>query len=170
MAGGEADEASDLVRVVFDLGASPGEVRALITEVVSPPRVTAPATQFPHYGALPGEAYDLRPGPSGRAWDFDRPEGRAEAERRIGAARPYLLVGSPSSTDWCALNVRWNHPRMDPAVVAERRRKARAHLSFVVRLYLGQLSRGAHFLHEHPATADSWGEDVMKGLLERPEV
>ena len=132
--------------------------------------MTAAATRFPHCGALPGGAYDLRPGPGGRAWDFDKPEDREEAEKRIDAERPYLLVGSPPCTDWCALNVRLNHPRMDPAVVAERRRRARAHLHFVVKLYLKQLARGAHFLHEHPASADSWDDDIMKGLLNRPEV
>ena len=83
---------------------------------------------------------------------------------------PYLLVGSPPCTDWCTLNVYLNHPKMDPAVVAERRRKARAHLSCVVKLYLRQLARGAHFLHEHPATATSWDEDIVKFLLARPGV
>ena len=68
------------------------------------------------------------------------------------------------------MNVRLNHPRMGPVVVVERRRRARAHLSFVVELYMGQLARRTHFLHEHPATADSWGDDLMQGLLTRPEV
>ena len=139
---GGAGEAQDLVRVLFYLGVSPGDVRSLITEVFSPPRVTAAATRFPHYGALPGGAYDLRPGPGGRAWDFDKPEDREEASRRIDREQPYLLVGSPPRTDWCALNARLNHPKMDPAIVAERRRRARAHLGFVVKLYLGQLARG----------------------------
>ena len=44
------------------------------------------------------------------------------------------------------------------------------HLEFVLRMYQKQLARGTHFLHEHPATADSWEEDPVQELLERPGV
>ena len=142
LSGEAAAQAADLIRVLMDLGASPGETRAVIAEVFSPPRVTAAAARFPQFEALPGGAYDLRPGLGGKAWDFDRPEDRAEAERRIEQSSPYLLVGSPPCTDWCALNKSLNHPRMGPAEVVERRRRARAHLSCVVKLYLRQLARG----------------------------
>ena len=80
------------------------------------------------------------------------------------------MVGSPPCTDWSVLNTRLNHRRMDPAVVAERRRKARGHLEFVVELYRRQRARGAHFLHEHPASADSWDTDVVQDLLAEPGV
>eukprot|EP00969_Alexandrium_andersonii_P097609 4310296-Alexandrium_andersonii.AAC.1 len=59
---------------------------------------------------------------------------------------------------------------MDPDEVAERMRKARAHLEFVVKLYLSQLDRGAHFFHEHPMGAASWGEECIKDLVSRPGV
>ena len=88
-------EAADLVRYVFALGASPVQAKALLTEVYSPPRVTAQATRFPCYGVLPGGAFDLRPGPDGRSWDFSNPNDRAECERRIDAVEPYVLIGSP---------------------------------------------------------------------------
>ena len=51
-----------------------------------------------------------------------------------------------------------------------RRRKARLHLEFVVKLYWKQLARGAHFLHEHPSTAGSWDEPFMRELLAEPGV
>ena len=63
-----------------------------------------------------------------------------------------------------------NHQRMDPEEVERRRRKARLHLEFVVKLYWKQLARGAHFLHEHPATADSWNEASMLKPLTEPRV
>eukprot|EP00969_Alexandrium_andersonii_P173050 7649170-Alexandrium_andersonii.AAC.1 len=63
-----------------------------------------------------------------------------------------------------------NRPRMDPADVAERKRTAKARLQFVADIYRAQLERGAHFLHEHPMTAGSWGEDCAQRLLEHPEV
>eukprot|EP00969_Alexandrium_andersonii_P144103 6372536-Alexandrium_andersonii.AAC.1 len=60
---------------------------------------------------------------------------------------------------------------MDPAAVAERRRKAKVHLQFVADIYRAQLERGAHFLHEHhPMTAGSWDEDCVQRLVEHPEV
>eukprot|EP00969_Alexandrium_andersonii_P056460 2489200-Alexandrium_andersonii.AAC.1 len=38
------------------------------------------------------------------------------------------------------------------------------------RLYEAQLDRGAHFLHEHPASATSWDTREMQELLSRPGV
>ena len=57
---------------------------------------------------------------------------------------------------------------MAPEEVERRRRRARVHLEFVLRMCQKQLARGAHFLHEHPATADSWEEDPVQELLEQP--
>eukprot|EP00969_Alexandrium_andersonii_P315295 13929658-Alexandrium_andersonii.AAC.1 len=59
---------------------------------------------------------------------------------------------------------------MDPAVVAERKQKAKVHLEFMAKVYRSQLERGARFLHEHPMTAGSWGEDCAKRLMAQPEV
>ena len=121
----DVDEAADLVRALFSVGASPVEAKAVLVEVFSPPRVTARASQFPRFGVLPGGAFDLRPGPDGREWDFDRAEDRAEAERRIDQSAPYLLIGSPPCTEWSSFNIRLNHKRMDPQEVERRRRRAR---------------------------------------------
>eukprot|EP00969_Alexandrium_andersonii_P116201 5138077-Alexandrium_andersonii.AAC.1 len=94
-AGTPPEEAVDLARVRFSVGAAPGEVRASAAEVFSPPRVTAAAARNPRLGALPAGAFDARPGVDGSSWDFSKPEGRDLAIRLIGARRPYLLVGSP---------------------------------------------------------------------------
>eukprot|EP00969_Alexandrium_andersonii_P007843 342319-Alexandrium_andersonii.AAC.1 len=59
---------------------------------------------------------------------------------------------------------------MDPDEVERRRVAARVHLDFVIQLYGEQMRRGAHFLHEHPASAASWNEPGMQRLLARPEV
>eukprot|EP00969_Alexandrium_andersonii_P232675 10273099-Alexandrium_andersonii.AAC.1 len=40
----------------------------------------------------------------------------------------------------------------------------------MTKLYQSQLERGAHFLHEHPASAASWQEPRMTELPSRPEV
>ena len=166
----ERAEAADLVRALFSVGASPVAAKALLSEVFSPPRVTAHASRYPHFGVLPGGAFDLRPGPDGRSLDFENPDDCAECERRLAREKPYLLIGCPPCTDWSIFNVNMNYKHMDPEEVERRRRRARLHLEFVIKLYRQQLARGAHFLHEHPATADSWDEPSMQELLAIPGV
>eukprot|EP00969_Alexandrium_andersonii_P009308 407035-Alexandrium_andersonii.AAC.1 len=41
------------IRALFAAGATPGEVRASVTEVFSPPRVAAMAERRPRYGSSP---------------------------------------------------------------------------------------------------------------------
>ena len=110
----QRETATQILRAVFALGASPVEAKALVTEIFSPPRVAQHAARFPSYGVLPGGAYDLRPGPDGRSWDFDKEEDRLECERRIDAAQPFLLIGCPPCTDWSIFNRNLNHCRMPP--------------------------------------------------------
>eukprot|EP00969_Alexandrium_andersonii_P293252 12961489-Alexandrium_andersonii.AAC.1 len=88
--GTERPEAADLVRALFAAGATPGEVRASVCEVYSPPRVMAAAARHPRVGVLPAGAFDVRPGPGGVPWDFAKPEHREEA---------CLLYTSPSPRD-----------------------------------------------------------------------
>eukprot|EP00969_Alexandrium_andersonii_P234082 10335267-Alexandrium_andersonii.AAC.1 len=83
------------------------------------------AERRPRLGVLPDGAFDLRPGPGGVSWNFDRPEDRDRVIRILGAERLYVVTGSPPCADWCGLNTHVAHPRMGPAVVAERKRKAR---------------------------------------------
>ena len=44
------------------------------------------------------------------------------------------------------------------------------HLEFVLRMYRKQLARGAHFLREHPAPAESWEEGPVQEFLAQPGV
>eukprot|EP00969_Alexandrium_andersonii_P141624 6262911-Alexandrium_andersonii.AAC.1 len=45
-------DAPDFIRALFAAGATPGEVRASVMEVFSPPRVAAMAERRPRYGAV----------------------------------------------------------------------------------------------------------------------
>eukprot|EP00969_Alexandrium_andersonii_P092420 4080769-Alexandrium_andersonii.AAC.1 len=56
-------EAVDLTRALFAAGATPGELRATVAEVFSPPRVTAQTEKRPGLGVLPAGAFDIRAGP-----------------------------------------------------------------------------------------------------------
>ena len=80
----------EILNVVKALGGNSGKyrrersraIRAVVSEIYSPPRVTAAARRLPHLGVLPGFAMDLRNG-----WDFDNAERRREARRLIGGMR-----------------------------------------------------------------------------------
>eukprot|EP00969_Alexandrium_andersonii_P195639 8642666-Alexandrium_andersonii.AAC.1 len=89
------------------------------------------AERRPRFRVPPAGAFDVRPGPGGVSWDFDKPEDRGRAICMLGAERPYVAAGSPPRADWCGLNTYVNHPRVGPAVVAERKRKAKVHLEFM---------------------------------------
>eukprot|EP00969_Alexandrium_andersonii_P178592 7896020-Alexandrium_andersonii.AAC.1 len=66
--------------------------------------VTAVAERRPRLGALPAGAFDLRPGPGGASWDFDRAEDRDRVIRILGAERPFVVAGGPPCADRCGLN------------------------------------------------------------------
>ena len=45
-----------------------------------------------------------------------------------------------------------------------------SHLEYAVQLYWEQISRGRFFIHEHPATATSWGLPLIRELERHPGV
>eukprot|EP00969_Alexandrium_andersonii_P225092 9941220-Alexandrium_andersonii.AAC.1 len=126
------------------------------------------AERSPRFGVLPAGAFDLRPGPSGKAWGVDRADDCDRVVRLLGARRLYPLIGSPPCADWRSFDAHVNHPRVGPEVVAERACEARARLEFAVKLHRAQLERGARSLREHPATAAAWSEQRAKDLLGEP--
>ena len=65
---------------------------------------------------------------------------------------------------------RINNLICDPVTVAAEKRRAVEHLSFCAELYREQLRHGRYFLHEHPAYATSWQEEVIKQVLSEPGV
>ena len=142
------------------MGASPDEAEVVLTEVLSPPRVTTHAARFPRFGVIAGGAYDLRPGPDGRSWDFERSEDRAECERRVGRVQPLMLIGCHPCADWSIFNRNLNHGRMAPAEVEHRRRRARVHLEFMLKMYRKQLAMG----HPLPPRAPCF-DGLMGGEL-----
>ena len=49
-------------------------------------------------------------------------------------------------------------------------REARELLGFACKLYSMQVDGGRVFMHEHPNTATSWGEEPIKELMKNPQV
>ena len=141
-------------------------LRAVVSEIYSPPRVTKAASKLlPELGVLPGFALDLTTADSdGELWDFDRAEMRERALKIVREEKPYVLIGSPMCTAFSTWQ-RINNKIRDAGTVAAEKKRAVMHLEFCIELYREQLRHGRYFLHEHPAYATSWQEAAMEKLV-----
>ena len=61
-----------------------------------------------------------------------------------------------------------NNSKMNPDKVKESLAEGRVHLNPVASLYRRQVAKGKYYLHEHPAIALSWKEDVIEALARHP--
>ena len=159
----EPDDLTYTLKLVRDLG---GDARRMVAEIYSPPRVTAAAKRLPHYGLLPGFAFDLRTSDElGRPWDFDDVARRKEARRRFRKEQPMFLIGSPMCTAFCSWQA-LNEARHDPATRGRDKVRAMVHMNFVCELYAEQVKAGRYIVHEHPETATSWSEDCVQKIMQ----
>ena len=144
----------------------------IVSEIYSPPRVSALAKALPGYGLQPGFALDLTTQDTdGKLWDFNSVEMRRRARRLVQETKPLFLVASPmckAFSTWQALNhKKYGH---DPDQV--RREKARAvmHINFVSELIEMQIAGDRFFFYEQPAWATSWMCESVQRLMAYPEV
>ena len=107
-------------------------VKAMVSEVYSPPRVTAACKLFPELKIIPGFAFTTAVA-GARAWDFDEKEMRDRALERVRREQPMLLVGSPMCTAFSTWQ-RISNNIEDPVAVAAELRRAVMHLEFCVSL------------------------------------
>ena len=168
-----AEHDREIIGIVKSLGGDGGKyrrerkraIRQVVSEIYSPPRVTAAAKLLPELRLIPGFALDLTTvNERGEPWNFDLKVMRDEALRRVRDERPLLLVGSPMCTAFSTWQ-RINNLIRDPMVVKNEMRDALVHLRFCVELYREQMRHGRYFLHEHPAYATSWQDDAMRELM-----
>ena len=117
-------------------------VRAIVSEVYSPPRVTAATKLLPELQLMPGFALDLTTVDSdSRPWDFDEKVMRERALERVRREKPLLLVGSPMCTAFSTWQ-RINNKIRDKYVVEAEKKRAVMHLEFCIELYREQLKHG----------------------------
>lgn len=117
---------AEILSVICQLGGSSDRylrerrraAKHIVSEIYSPPRVTAAAKLFPELRCVPGFAMDRTTNDEhGRPWDFDDARQRRRARELLEAQRPMLLVGSPMCTAFSA----WQHTnnkKRDPTVVS----------------------------------------------------
>ena len=133
-----------------------------VAESYRPPRIIKMASEM---GLRAGWSMDIITNDlDGNSWDFNIPEMRNRAARRMLEDKPLLSVGSPMCTIHSVIN-NVNHARMDPSVVKGRFAYARRHLEFAMKLYKLQIQEGRYFLHEHPESASSWDERCVREVL-----
>ncbi|CAK0882435.1 unnamed protein product [Prorocentrum cordatum] len=139
-----------------------------VAEVYSPHRFSARAAEFQ---LRPGFAADLEElKEDGAPWDLRRPEDVKELEKQQERMDPILLTGSPPCEKFSLLRGLSAKFRTDEQEAAEME-EARHHLKVAVDAYWRQLRKpGRYFLHEHPWSARSWNEDIVKELVAHPGV
>ena len=163
MKGGDDDAIKELNMLASQLGTvgSP-DVRAHIAEVYNPARFTEAARRW---GLSPGHVFDLAvPGPDGEPWDLSDPKQQERCMEMLARQKPKLLVGSPPCSAFSSL-MRLSASRRTPEQNRRLLDQGLIHLKFVCKLYEQQLQAGLLFLHEHPASASSWGVAEIKSLL-----
>ena len=171
-------DAQEVLNIVRELGGSQKRyrrergkmLRAVVSEVYSPPRVTKVLKMLPTADVLPGFALDLTTvNERGEHLDFTQAAKRKEALEKIETEKPYIVIGSPICTPWSSLQ-NLSEPRRDPAAVERERVEAEVHLRFVCDTYKAQYEAGRYFLHGHPLFATSWKTDIIQEVMELPGV
>ena len=95
-------------------------MKAIVSEIDSPPRVTQALKMLPSMGLIPGFALDLTTNDeNGNPWDFNCPGQRQKARQLRAETKPYFLIGPPCCTMYSTCGY-INATRQDP----EARRRA----------------------------------------------
>ena len=138
-----------------------------VVEIYSPPRVVEMANKMELRG---GWSLDLTTNDeTGTPWDFNDARMRNKAIRKFIADKLLVLIGSPMCTEYSTMN-RINNSRMPKEEVEARLAYARRHLEFCIKLYEIEWQNGRYFVHEHPAGAGSWDEEMMQRRMNREGV
>ena len=135
-----------------------------VSEVYSPPRVMEMANKK---GLRGGWSWDFTTSDeNGRPWDSNDKTMRNQAIRKLIKDQPLVLIGSPTCTEYSAIN-RINHCRMTKEEVEGRMAYVRKQLEFCITVYEIQWRNGNYFLHDNLVEAGSWDEPLMRRLMGR---
>ena len=169
---------TEILRLVGELGGSTRQyakerkkqMKAMVAEIYSPPRVTNAAKLLPGMNIIPGFALDLTTvDEHGQPWDFAKTDMRQACREMIRREKPTLVVGSPLCTAFCTWQY-LNNAKGDPEKIARAWAAAMVHLNFSCEVYSMQIDDGRYFLHEHPDKATSWRQKCVVQVLQREEV
>ena len=102
-------------------------------------------------------------------FDLTSSQVRQEVATLIERKDPLFLLGAPPCTVFSSMqNINQKH---NVGELWEMKcQQGLTHLEFAVQLYWEQISRGRFFIHEHLATASSWGLPLIQELERHPGV
>ena len=101
--------------------------------------------------------------------DFSRQDKRDKAEQMVSDKKGLLLIGSPMCSAFSQLQV-LNRGRMGEQKYWDMVQKGTEHLEFCAKLYRMQMDNGLYFIHEHPAGAKSWDNELINRLTKESGV
>ena len=129
----------------------------IVSEMYSPPRVTAEIVRSKHKVLLPGFALDLTvlDPDDGMPWDFPIASKRDKARAMRRKQQPYMLIGSPECTHFSTIQAINIAKSSNLSAYRRARTAAIVHINFMMELYHEQLIDGHYLLHEHPRWATS---------------
>ena len=115
---------------------------------------------------MAGGTYDVQVNP---AIDLTRESVRHQVRKDIEREDPIILLGAPPCTVFSPMqNINQKHHIGE--AWERKKQEGMDLLVFATQCYWDQIERGMFFLHEHPATASSWGLDAVKELEAHPGV
>ena len=113
-----------------------------------------------------GGTYDVRVNP---AIDLTRDSVRQQVRKDIEREDPLILLGAPPCTVFSPMqNINQKHHIGE--AWEKKKQDGMDLLLFATQCYWDQIERGMFFLHEHPATASSWGMTALQELEAYPGV
>ena len=122
-----------------------------MSEMYSPPRVTAELQRMKHKHLLPGSALDLTvvDPDDGLPWDFSLRRKRIRARKIIREQRPYLIIGSPQCKEFCTWQKLSEARHPDEGQRAAAGEAAEVHLQFVAQRSQDEIDGGTDCLADH---------------------
>ena len=126
------NQEDEVTAVLAILGADPRShrrekkqaVKRLVSEIYSPPRVTAMLKRMTNHGLTPGLALDLttHDPDDGQPWDFDVKAKREKALRLQRVQKPLFLSAHPCAPDGAPGNISTIRSEIPKSLHAKRRR------------------------------------------------
>ena len=140
---------------------NPGSDQCRLCGAIQPWNFTANKGEL-----ISGTVIDCKVNPQ---FDLTSSQVRQEVATLIEKEDPLFLIGVPRCTVFSSMqNINQKHNTGEAWEV--KYQQGLSHLEYAVQLYWEQISRGRFFIHEHPATATSWGLPLIKELERHPGV
>ena len=102
--------------------------------------------------------------------DLSDPEHQHRIMSYIQRAKPKVTIISPPCTFYSQLNVLWNRKKRTPEENARAKLHADSMLHFGMRVGEAQVAFKRGFCHEHPLHATSWEDDMVRSLMDDPQM